>query len=378
MTRSKILMAVYNPIEFDGRVQRACASVADDHEVILICPESSGKHPNVPYRVYRTPAPGTMGSARRLLAFWWRVVRLAMRLRPDIVYVHDFFLPFPGLIAAKLTGAKLVYDAHELIVPDVRERLTPKEWLFYRLEQFSVAFADVVIAANRERAAKMQEHYRLKTTPVTVGNVPPRSPARLASDELLALYPGVRRQSPGDIHVVYMGDINLGRGIGLLLEAAALLPSHFKLVFVGTGPDLERLKRRSAEGPLLDRLRLVGAVPHDLVQQVVSHGDIGFVSYSMKGLNNILCAPNKIFEYAYAGLPMAATCQPTIKRMFDEFPIGRLFGCGAAANAAELAETIATITENLAFHRTQLPLFLDRYSWQRESRRLADTLKTLG
>jgi glycosyltransferase involved in cell wall biosynthesis len=97
----------------------------------------------------------------------------------------------------------------------------------------------------------------------------------------------------------------------------------------------------------------------------------------MKGLNNILCAPNKVFEYAHAGLPMVATCQPTIKRMFDEFSIGRLVGCGEDPDARALAEAITGVASNLALCRAQLPLFLDAYSWQRESQRLANVLRGL-
>jgi glycosyltransferase involved in cell wall biosynthesis len=244
------------------------------------------------------------------------------------------------------------------------------------LEQLSVPFADVVVAANPERAAKMREHYRLRKAPLSVGNIPVRSPPALPSEEVPRLYAGLRKESPEDIHVVYMGDVDLGRGIGLLVEAAAFLPARFKFVFVGTGPDIDRLKAL-AEGPLRDRLRVIGAVPHAHVQQVISHGDIGFVSYSMKGLNNVLCAPNKVFEYAHAGLPMVATCQPTIKRMFDELPIGQLVGCDGRLDPAGLAQTITAVASNIAFHRSQLPLFIDRYSWQRESQRLADALRAL-
>ncbi len=48
------------------------------------------------------------------LAFLRRFVRGVARLRPDVVHAHDAAMLLPGIVGARLTGARLVYDSHEL------------------------------------------------------------------------------------------------------------------------------------------------------------------------------------------------------------------------------------------------------------------------
>lgn len=374
--KKRILMAVYNPIEVDGRVKRTAASLAESFELTLLCPPASrGRFDAPSYDIVRVPLRGS-GRMTRLLSFWCAFIAVSRRTLPDAVYAHDFFLPLPGWLAAKLVGAKFVYDAHELIVPDSGERLSSRSWLFYRCEQLAVRRADLVIAANPERAAVMRKHYRLHATPVSVGNVPPAPAGALSDDEVLAQYPGLRRAHPDDIHVVYMGDMSFERGLGVLVECAGLLPERYKLIFVGAGPDLERL-RELASGALAQRIRVLGPAPHAHVHDLIRMGDIGYVSYSMVGLNNILCAPNKVFEYAHAGLPMVATCQPTIRRLFEHDRIGRLVGCEGRVDAAQVAAAIEDVVRDLAQYRAALAGFLKGNTWQAEAARLLHSMRTL-
>jgi hypothetical protein len=373
VTRRTMLMAVYNPIEVDGRVKRACGALSENYDLTLLCPMGEGTHQASAYRIERVRLAASTLPAFKLLGFWRSLITMARRMRPDVVYAHDFFLPFPGWVAAKLSGARLVYDAHELITPTDGENLGRKEALFYRLEQMVVNRADLVIAANPERAEVMRDHYRMKQTPVSVGNVPPRSANALSDAEVIERYPGMKRRAAGDVHVVYMGDVSFARGLDVLVEASTLLPANFKIVFVGGGPDLARLRETAARDPQ-QRIIAIGPIAHAHVHDVIRQADIGYISYSMKGLNNLLCAPNKVFEYANAGLPMLATCQPTLRRMFSECTIGRVVGCDGTVTAQGVAAGLQAVAADLQTHRAALDGFLARYSWNVEAQRLVTSV----
>jgi glycosyltransferase involved in cell wall biosynthesis len=364
-----MLMAVYNPIDVDGRVKRSCGALATEYDLTLLCLRGVGQYQSDRYEILRASPPGWLGPAGRLLAFWLILIRTALRLRPDCVYVNDFFLPFPGWVAARLSRARFVYDAHELIVPTSGQSMTAKEWLFYRLERSVIRRADLVIAANSERAAVMKDHYRMSTVPLAVRNIPPVPSSQRDDSDVLKRYPSLRRARAEDVHVVYMGDINFGRGLRMLVETLPFLPKQFKLVFVGTGPDLGALRTLAAETED-QQLRAIGPVPHSEVFDVIRQADIGFVSYSMRSINDILCAPNKVIEYAQAGLPMVATCQPTIKNMFNTHTMGKLVGCDASVTSQSIATALIEVARDRPGYRQELEAFLRANTWDREARGL--------
>lgn len=369
--RKKILMAVYNPIEVDGRVKRIASSLADHYDLTLLCPSASGDgvYHNSAFTVSRIAMRPRFGRVGRLLIFWWEFVLRVFRSRPNIVYAHDFFLPFPGWVAAKLTGAKLVYDAHELSVPESGERHSLRVHLFYLLERFVLPHADLVIAANPERAQIMQGHYSLAIWPTVVRNIPPLPQSKLNDSQVVVRYPLLKRENLKDVHLIYMGDINRARGLDKLLHAADLLPPYFKVIFVGGGPDLGYLKSLVASNAT-NRFRIVGPVIHDHVYDVLRQADIGFASYSTKGLNNIYCAPNKLFEYAQAGLPVVATCQPTIACLLRSYRIGELVGCNGEITSNELAAAFVRIASQIDVYRHNLNRFVQSITWQDESEHL--------
>jgi Glycosyl transferases group 1/Glycosyl transferase 4-like domain len=372
--RHKILMAVYNPIEIDGRVKRTCECLGTDFDIILMCLRGAGEYKTELYQIKRPNISLRYGAIKKLLVFWLNVIVTSWQIRPTLVYAHDIYLPFPGWVAARLTGAKLVYDAHELFVPSPDKRMTIRESFFYRLERFVVNKAELVIAANLERAEVMRKHYRLKKLPTVVRNIPPMPVSQLTTSEVLVKYSELKKSHPDDIHVVYMGDINFKRGLPVLISSLDLLPECFKLIFVGNGLDFDKLTSLTASTSN-DRIRAIGAVTHAHVFDVIRQADIGFVSYSMSGVNNILCAPNKIFEYTQAGLPIVATCQPTIKALVAKITIGKLVGCDKKVSPTEVADAIRTVAYNKEKYLLQLSPFLDANTWDKESAALGSAVK---
>ena len=72
--------------------------------------------------------------------------RIAIRLRPDVVYASDPLGAGPGLLAARLTGARLVYHEHDTPNPG-----TLHPWLA-RLRRAAARRAAAVIFPNEARA----------------------------------------------------------------------------------------------------------------------------------------------------------------------------------------------------------------------------------
>ena len=81
------------------------------------------------------------------------------------------------------------------------------------------------------------------------------------------------------------------------------LGSPWRLVLMGHATyGMELIKQAC---PDLIHISHIDAPEH---LDVTSHAYVGLVTYSYKSLNNIFCAPNKIWEYAAFGVPLV--CSP--------------------------------------------------------------------
>jgi glycosyltransferase involved in cell wall biosynthesis len=373
--RPLVLMAVFNALDFDGRVQRSAEALAQIADVKVLALEGGHGFAPTGYELIAMPVrPGEFGTNRALhLRFLRYLLRVARRLRPDVVYGHDFFMAFPAWLAARLTGARLIYDAHELIIPGSLgfARVPLSERIWYTLERAVVGRADLVIAANAPRAAKMAEHYRLARTPTPVRNLTPAPVSQLDDAAVLARYPALRRRSQSECLCVYQGDVSLDRGLGTLLDAFGLLPADYRLLVIGGGPDLEKVRERSGQGGAAANIDVVGRVPRGDLFDMLRLCDAGVVTYSFSGYNNLYCAPNKVFEYAHGGIPIVATGQPTLVELVAESGIGCIAGEALQPpTPQQMADAIVRACTDRERHRGAFGPFLAANKWQFEAERL--------
>lgn len=356
----KILSAVFNPIAYDGRVQRACEALAKIADVELLCPSGPDVPDGLPFKVKTVLLPAAR--MRRHVHFAYALVKRARRVLPDLVHAHDFFMAGPGAAAATASGARLIYDAHELIIPEPDRPMSLRSQFWYRLEQWSVKRADLVIAANAERAALMQEHYRLGVTPLVVRNIPPAPPADVEAES------AAFGRRPGERLCVYQGDVSLARGLETFLLAVGELPPGVRLLIVGGGVGEPAVRQTVVRLGLQDRVTMLGPVPRRRLPGILRACDIGLLTYPSTGLNNVYCAPNKIFEYAQAGLPVITTAQPPLKKMLAQYRIGESFS--ADEHPSAIASKVLSVLENRDAYRTDLRRFLSENTWTAEAERL--------
>lgn len=375
-------MMVFNPIEFDGRVKRAVESLNKNYLVILFCPaydKTVNNDLTESIIINRSWLPWKKWSTSlSLFIFWFQSIILSIIIRPKIIYSHDFYLSLSGIIAAKLAGSKSVYDAHELIISEQGIKQSLRDRFFYWCERLSIGCYDLVVAANEERAKLMKDHYGLTAVPMSIRNVSKPTLGSVDSNQILKVYPKLQR-AKDDLFIVYMGDINLDRGLFPVVQSLEHLPQNISLVVIGDGPDLENLneycRKKDPEG---QRLRILGPIPQYWVQDALSLCDVGILVYSLKGLNNIYCSPNKIFEYTQAGLPVVSTAQPPLVNMIRKYGLGIIVGgIDYYASPKEYADAVMTVLDDKHTIKSKLPAFLSMNSALVEQGRLLDSIENL-
>ncbi|HPU85843.1 MAG TPA: glycosyltransferase family 4 protein [Candidatus Latescibacteria bacterium] len=366
-------MVVYNDLRHDARVfKEATSLIAAGYDVRVIGMETPRTAPligweEVPFE--RLPV-GTSDSLRiRYACFWRRAFGALMKRRARIIHAHDLDTLFPAWLAASLTRALLVHDAHELWVelPSLVGRpVVRAAWQGFA--KTLIPRCDAVITVCEGIAEELRSRYGasavvLRNLPKKIGPVEPAPIREMTGCPL------------SRVLVLYQGGFLPGLGIERAIDAMTFLPDAH-LVLIGAGPLRETMERRAAASPARERISFLDAVPFRDLPPYTAACDVGLFLGESAGLNLQLALPNKLFEYIAAGVPVVATGWPEIRRVVREYDVGVLVepGCDLEA-VANAIRTAASHRERLSANCVKAAREL---TWERESGRLLEVYARLS
>lgn len=258
--------------------------------------------------------PRTLRHVVTLFELVGKMLPRAVRERPDVIHCHDTLVLPLGCIVKWLTGARLVYDAHEL--ESDRNGLTRLQgvltlWVEKRLWRFVDAL--IVVSPSIERWYR--ENIGSKPSTVIL-NSPLFHEGQHQGEDYLRKKFAIPAQSKV---FIYVGILGHGRGIELLTEAFKDPQVSSHVVFLGYGELSDELKRLAAEHP---NVHVHDAVPHAQVVPIAQSADFGLCLVQNVSLSDYYCLPNKLFEYCFAGVPVLASDFPDIRAVLSEYGIG--------------------------------------------------------
>lgn len=346
-------MAVYGPIQSDARVLRAARSLSEAGYSIELISLNSDERYISPW--FDSIFIHDNRKYLSLILFWFKVFLVALKSKPDILYLHDYYLPIVGRVYKKWTGRKWVYDAHELIISG-RKKTTMRMRFFAFLERISIGSANLVITANEERLSVMNNEYKLNKC-VAIKNITDYTTRPLSRETL------TKKESI----IVYQGAMMASRHIDFYVRAHMQLSKEFSLLLIGDGDSINNLKNIADEYELTNRITFTGKVTQKELYEYSKNAKIGIISYPLESLNNYYCAPNKIYEYAALKIPMIGTPQPFLKHMFEKYHIGEIVPWD---DIEAYVRAINMICTNYEAYVEGMDTFLKDNNWQHESNKL--------
>lgn len=262
----------------------------------------------------------------KYLEFVIRAAFRAARLRPDVYHAHDLPMVVPAWLASCLHPAPIVYDAHELY-PEMTQphRLMGPAWRV--VDRWAVRRVAAIIAVNRSRADIMVAEYSAPE-PVIIPNLPvwvpmaelpdrQESPLRQKVHERLGRVPAI---------LLYQGALGPSRCLDQVVEAMAQVKTDVVLTLLGHHDVyVDHLLEKAASLGIQDRVLYFGSIDSDELKEWTVGADAGLVIYARTPLNNYLCAPNKLFEYCMAGVPIVGCNYPEVRRPLETSAAGELF-----------------------------------------------------
>ncbi len=273
--------------------------------------------------------------------------------QPDIVQCHDWQTLELGVRMKRRTGAKLAFDSHELETH--RNPPMPKskrDWV-HSYEARHLPHADLVTTVAPLIARYLEREYAI-VRPQVVYNAPfARSPDHAKAQRVArwgrdAPEGGVRAELklPSDrLLMVMIGNVTHNRGFETIVEALPLVPAHIDFACVGRiAATFEPIIKELTHGKTLeDRIHFLRPVhPEDVVDYIAS-ADVALVPLVPATLSYELALPNKLFEAAFADLPVIAADTYEVARLVERHELGMVFRAG---DAPDCAAAINRLSEN--------------------------------
>ena len=265
-------------------------------------------HPRIKIHAVRSRPSHVMGKVEYAV-YAAAAARLAVRLRPDVVYASDALGAGPGLLAARLAGAALVYHEH-----DSPSRLHP---VLEQSRRAAARTAQLVVFPNETRAHLAQRELRFSDKKLhIVWNVPMR--AELVVSAATAEPPLI---------VYYHGSITPERLPETVSLAVRRMAGRARLRIAGyEAPGARGYVRHligNDKGTVVDApIEYLGMVPRADLLAEAAHAHIGLSLMPFKSddvnINHMVGASNKPFDYMAAGLALLVSDRPDWTRMFVE------------------------------------------------------------
>ena len=376
----RIILAVTNDLTTDQRVDLTCRALTEEGwDVTLVGRKLRNSLPleTRPYSTHRMRLVFRR-SALFYAEYNLRLFLLLLYRKADCLFANDTDTLAACCLASRILRKPLVFDAHELFpeVPELAGRPRVKavwEWV----EQVSLPYAKCCFTVCQSVADEYRRRYGVEMT--VVRNVPDR--------------PAQPPQEPSDAGrqpiLLYQGAVNIGRGIHELVDAMGHLP-ECRLVVAGDGDVLPQEQAYAATLPWNDRIQFLGRVTPSRLHSLTSQATLGLCLLEDLGLNYRYSLPNRIADFANAGVPVLATDFPEIRRVLEEYGTGTLTAPLPHEKSGEnyrlyiirLAEDIQSALhywEGLPADERQRRFARagEELNWQHEKHRLIDAIHTL-
>ncbi|WP_431279758.1 glycosyltransferase [Leifsonia poae] len=139
---------------------------------------------------------------------------------------------------------------------------------------------------------------------------------------------------PDRIRLIYHGNAEMTRGLGLLVEAFRMVDERFTLTFMLTGHDEGKRTLRELTHGLADRIEFRDAVPMREVATALNAFDLEVIFYPPTSPNFLYSFPNKFFESVQGRIGVVVGESPSMTAVVNEFGNGAIVPGWTAADLA--------------------------------------------
>lgn len=265
-------------------------------------------------------APAGRSKATHLMAWMREVYRTVVRMRPACINVHSLTTLPLGVLLKVRTGARLIYDTHELESKTASAgRL--RQVVAGVVERALMPFVDHTFVVCESIGEWYRRQYGIENVTV-IKNYPS---LRQNADAGIVLRERIGARE-GELVFLYQGRIGHGRGVKMLLDAFSDarvqgdgVVRH--VVFMGEGP-LQPLVEQASR--VNARVHYLAPVQPSEVLSVTRQADVALCVIEPVSESYRLSLPNKLLESLSVSVPVVASDLVEMRRELEGGRLGWL------------------------------------------------------
>lgn len=393
MQLTQIAILLNGGIKHDSRVIKICKSLSEIAEVHLYYTNGNSSDQNIfrneNVQLYNIPYPKTIKQKiyRHSLfhkEFDFFLPKL-LKKEYDVIYCNDLPTLGIGYQYKRKRNVKLIYDSHEIYLETINQFFlyssNPfKNSVFKFLISFMkrigsfyerkyLKYIDEFITVNQSISDYFVKKYSLIRSPHVIMNYPYLFKLdKKKYRDFRSLYDWSRQS----IIILYQGNLNSGRGLGLIIELINELPQIYKLLIIGDGILKNQLKDRAKELGLTNRVKFLGRIDNDKLLDYTTNSDIGFNLLESLNKSKEMASPNKLFEYIQAEIPSINTDTVENRKILNTYNNGWLVN----NSIVEIAELLSSISEkDIDRIKTNCKQAKIELSWENQQNKLLSIIK---
>ncbi len=308
------------------------------------------------------PAP-----VRHVLALMEMVGRflvVAWPIRPSLIHCHDTPLLPMGVLLAWVFGGKVIYDAHEL-ESDKNGQSGLMSTVTRLVEKACWSGVNGFISVSNSILRWYEQNFSVKASALLLNS--PIISVSHSSVGNSRYFHDLYKIPNESLLFVYLGLFVPGRGIEKLLQVFSDNKVTAHVVFVGRGPQRTLIEQYAS---IHSNVHVHDAVPHGQVVELVRSADYGLCMVENVSLSDYYSLPNKLFEYAFAGVPVLASNFPDMSELIDQYGLGVV--------ADNEVDSIAQVVLSLqSAKRQQVEADLTELGWDAQAEKLRSLYRSL-
>lgn len=303
----------------------------------------------------------------KYIEFFIRSVWKIRKLRINVVNAHSLAALPIACICESLFGVRVIYDAHELETEQICGKSLRKSFSKW-VEKKTIHCCDLMIVVSESIADWYVDEYDIKR-PSVILNVPKKRALRERNH--------FRKQFAirnDQVILLYQGGLAAGRCVNLILDAfKARQDDKVVVVFMGYGPLQQTIQIVSAEHK---NIFFHHAVSPDLVLEYTASADLGFSLIQNTCLNNYYCMPNKLFEYAMAGLPVLVSNMKDMSALVTKHQMGAVISGLSAAGINRAIDDF--LMQDLATMKVNAYRVACEHAWEMQEQKMLAAYQAIG
>lgn len=191
--------------------------------------------------------------------------------------------------------------------------------MYFKLLKDRIQYSLLNTCCEKHRAVIMKDWFKLKELPIVMENKPFEMDIKGNIDLYVSEEIKVILENKINFFVVYQGIIREDRPLDKIAMACdSLNQDNLYFLILGSYDPLYKEKMLK----IYKNCIFVGFIPNPAHLLFTKYAHIGIANYDQSCLNNVFCAPNKIYEYAKFNIPFIASKNLALIEKTNEYNSG--------------------------------------------------------